>query len=338
MLLGGLLSVACAGGASAAAPLDIDRVANELGLPSDALPRVRRGEIVAFEPPPSSARELAVGLTFLVPRPTADVVAAFRSAVDARGDPQVRDIHLVHGLREFSDLVVPADEARRYVDARPGDDLNLSQTEIAMFRALGAAGGGARVGDTIGRMLFERYRAYVGGGLEGIAPYARSRGGERRPAEEILSACDAAPLLRRRAPLAWDLLRSYPQMRPPGLEEAFYLVQYELDGRPNFTLRHRMAVPFDGGVVAIERDFYVSHGYNTSQAIAGLIAIAEGTIVFYVNRVSTDQLEGLGSSLKQAIGRSVMARQLTAMFERSRACFTAGTGCDPALEAAPRDD
>jgi len=90
-----------------------------------------------------------------------------------------------------------------------------------------------------------------------------------------------------------------------------------------------MAMPFEGGLVLADRDFYVSHGYNTSQAISGVIAVPGGTMVFYADRVSTDQISGAGSSLKQAIGDSMMARQLTAMFERSRACATDEAMCPP---------
>lgn len=326
------------GVAYAAEPLRIDRVARELGLPPDALARIRDGEIVVFEPPPSSPRELAVALTFLVRRPMQDVLAAFRSAVDTRGDPQLRALRALRGsLDDFATVVLPSEEARRYLAAGPGDELNLSEDEIETFRGLVPDGAASRASETLRRMLFARYRAYVAQGLDGIAPYARSRGVARRPADEILSACDATPLLRAHAALVWELLHSYPRGKPPDLEERFYLVTYELDGRPNFTLRHRMEVPFDGGIAALERDFYVSHGYNTSQAIAGLIEVHDGTVVFYGNRVSTDQLAGLGSSLKQAIGRSVMARQLTAMFERSRACVAEDARCPAPLEGGVPD-
>ena len=70
-----------------------------------------------------------------------------------------------------------------------------------------------------------------------------------------------------------------------------------------------------------DREFYVSHGYNTSQALSGLIPVPEGTLVVYATWVSTDQVAGFGSSAKKRIGRSVMANQITGIFERSRASF-----------------
>jgi hypothetical protein len=137
----------------------------------------------------------------------------------------------------------------------------------------------------------------------------------------LRAAAEAAVLQNKYAPALWEVLCSYPRAKPAGLEEGFYLLRYRLDGRPNYTLRHRMALPFGGGVALAERDFYVSHGYNTSQAISGLVPVPEGTAVFYRSRVCTDQFSGLGSSMKRTIGRSVMAKQLTEIFQRSRASF-----------------
>jgi hypothetical protein len=153
-----------------------------------------------------------------------------------------------------------------------------------------------------------------------MAAYAR-RDGLRKPSDELRAAADAAALLNKYTPALWQLLLSYPRGKPAELKEQFYLLRYDLDGRPNYTLRHRMALPFNGGVALVDRDFYVSHGYNTSQAISGLLPAPEGTMVFYRSRVSTDQVSGFGSSLKRTIGRSVMAKRLTEIFERSRASF-----------------
>ena len=65
----------------------------------------------------------------------------------------------------------------------------------------------------------------------------------------------------------------------------------------------------------------MSHGYDTSQAFAGLIPVPEGTMVVYRSRVSTEQVAGFGSSIKKGIGRGVMAKQMTEIFERSRDSF-----------------
>lgn len=295
----------------------------DFGISADAAARVRSGEMVASAPTESSERELAVGLTFLVQQPIANVVEAFRSAVDLQADHQLLASIVIRGSPDdFANLALQSDEAKRYLAARPGDALNLSLDEIQAFHALASADGDSRsnVERQLKRVLFDRYRAYLASGLDGMAPYAR-RSGRRTPADELRAASEAASLLNKYAPTLWQLLRGYPHAKPEGLEERFYLLRYDLDGRPNYTLRHRMSLPFSGGVALVDRDFYVSHGYNTSQAISGLIPDSEGTVVFYRSRVSTDQVAGIGSSLKRTIGRGVMAKQLTEIFQRTRASF-----------------
>ncbi len=315
------LLVACA--VAAADRWDLTQVLDDFGISAAAARRIRSGEMVESDPTESSERELAVGLTFLVQQPIANVFETFRTAADMKADEQLRESVVIrNSAGDGTSLALPSDEADRYLSARPGDTLNLSPDEIQAFNALASTNGDPRsnVEPQLKQMLFNRYRAYLANGLDGMAPYAR-RNGTRKPSDELRAATEAALLLNKYAPDLWQLLRSYPRQKPPGLEERFYLLRYDLDGRPNYTLRHRMALPFNGGIALVDRDFYVSHGYNTAQAISGLFPVPEGTLVFYRNRVSTDQVGGFGSSLKRSIGRGVMAKQLTAIFQRTRASF-----------------
>jgi hypothetical protein len=316
-----LLVVLMSAGADA---LDVAQVVIDFGMPADAVTRIRSGEMLEADPTESSERELAVGLTFLVGQPIAVVLDSFRAAVDMRADRQLRAAFVIHGTTEdFAALDMPPDEAKRYLAAAPGDALNLSPAEIAALHALASAGGDpkANAERQLKSLLLDRYRAYLANGISGIAPYARN-GGLRKPADELQAAAAASStLLSKYSPELASLLVTYPRAKPAKLEERFYLLRYDLDGRPNYTLRHRMVLPFNGGVSLIDRDFYVSRGYNTAQSTAGLIPVPEGTLVFYRSRVSTDQVSGLGGSVKRKIGRSVMAKQLTEIFQRSRASF-----------------
>jgi len=316
-----VLLMACT--AASADRVDVTQVMGDFGVSADAAARVRNGEMVESDPGDASERELAVGLTFLVQQPIANVVDAFRSTVDMKADRQLQSAVMIHDSPDdFAKLGLPPDEAQRYLDARPGDTLNLSLDEIQAFHALASADGDPRsnVERQLQSMLLDRYRAYQTSGLDGLAPYARGSG-TRKPSDELRAAARGAALLNKYAPALWQLLLWYPRGKPAGLEEKFYVLRYTLDGRPNYTLRHRMAFPFSGGVALVDRDFYVSHGFNTSQAISGLIPVPEGTVVFYRNRVSTDQVGGFGSSMKRNIGRGVMAKQLIEIFQRSRASF-----------------
>jgi hypothetical protein len=315
--------------AVSAEQIDIEQVIVDFGFPADTAARVRRGEMLEADPKESSERELAVGLTFLVKEPPAMLAKAFRKMVDAPANPQLAvsvRIRDAGSLPDFDRLVLKPNgdaEAKRYLTARPGETLNLSADEIRSFNALSSAGGSpvANVEAQLARQLLARYQSYLALGLDGMAPYARASG-PQDPSADLREAIDASsPLLWKYAPAMRQLLLSYPRDKPPGLKESFYWLRYDLDGRPNYTLRHRLALPVGDDFVVADREFYVSHGYNTSQAIAGLLPVPEGTIVFYRSRVSTDQVAGFGSSMKKGIGRGVMAKQMMAIFERSRAAF-----------------
>ncbi len=54
------------------------------------------------------------------------------------------------------------------------------------------------------------------------------------------------------------------------------------------------------------------------QAVAGFFPVKAGTVVFYTNRTSTDQVTGFGGGSKRSIGSRVMASQLESLFEKVR--------------------
>jgi hypothetical protein len=64
----------------------------------------------------------------------------------------------------------------------------------------------------------------------------------------------------------------------------------------------------------LQRQYYVSEGFNSVQAIAALLPVSGGTIVIYSNHTSSDQVEGIGGGAKRSIGRDMMAAQLEGLF------------------------
>jgi len=309
------------------AALTVAEMAAEVGLTPEALAQVEQGEIVDTTPTDRSDRELSIGMVFLVRAPLEQAVQAFEHGSDLKADPHVTILHEVSGAGRLADFealrLTPHGnaEAQRYLDAAPGQTLNLSTAEIAAFRALGAAQQ-QDVEAQLREILLARYRAYRAQGVDGIAPYDRGDGGQRSPAEE-LRRHSAAKILGKYSPAFRDVLVHYPAARPAGLEERFYWQVYNLDDRPNLTLRHRMALPMDNGFVVADREFYVSQGYNAEQAHAAFLSDKDGTMVFYVTGTSTDRVSGFGTSAKHAIGRRMMTREIQATFNRMRAAFGA---------------
>jgi hypothetical protein len=322
------LSVALwgAGGRAFAVPT-LDELMADFAFSKDDVQRVRNGELVNTTTKETSDRELAVVMVFLVEAPVQKLVASFKGGPSSRNDPQVQSVTEIRADGAFAEpksvVLQPGGdkETQRYLDAAPGDTLNLSAPEIATFAALKGAGGAGQpqVEDAVRRMLQARYQAYRSQGLASIAPYARGKDKQSQPADDLRRATEAAKGIKKYAAAFYDVLMNYPQGAPAGLTQQFFCIRYAMSGRPNFALRHRLALPVEDAYVVADRDFYVTSGYNDTQAVAGLLPVENGTVVVYLNRTTTDQLGGFGASAKQAIGRGMMAKQINAIFEKARA-------------------
>lgn len=316
-----------AAGPVAALPT-LEQLMTDFGFSKDDVQRVRNGELVKGTAKETSNQEIAATMVFLVKAPAQTLVSVFEAGRGFKNDPQVQKFAEIEGEGSADDCksVVAQlgnSEAKRYLDAEPGDKLNLSAPEIAAFHALktGGAAGQEQVEPAIQRQLLARYQAYRSKGLAGIAPYARGRNKETQPAEALRRATEAAKGLEKYASSFHSVLLNYPQGVGAGLEQRFFCIRYAMSGRPTFTLRHRLSMPVEDGHVLADREFYVSHDYNEMQAIGGLLPVEGGTAVVYLNRTTTDQLGGFGASAKQAIGRTMMANQISEIFEKSRAAF-----------------
>lgn len=320
----------CGGAARATALPTLDDLMADFAFSTGDVERVRKGELVKTTTRETSDREIAAVMVFLVPAPPQKLVSFFQVGKGFRNDPQVQSATEISGegtLDDFKAIVLqPAGdkETQRYLNAAPGDTLNLSTPEIAALQALKSTGsaGQTQVEAELRRMLLTRFQAYRAKGLAGIAPYARGKDKQAQPGEELRRATEAARGIKKHAPAFYDVLLNYPQGTPAGLTQRFFCIHYAMSGRPNFTLRHRLAMPVDDAYVVADREFYVSHDYNDTQAIAALLPVENGTVVAYLNRTTTDQLGGFGASAKQAIGRTMMAKQISEIFEKTRAGFS----------------
>jgi len=312
--------------ATARALPTLDELMADFAFSQDDVQRVRNGELVKTTTKETSERELAAVMVFLVKAPAQKLLAAFKGGPSSRNDPQVQAVTEISAEGTLVDPKVVAlqpggdKEAQRYLSAEPGDTLNLSTAEIAGFAALKGAGQ-ARVEDAVRQMLLARYQAYRSQGLAGIAPYARGKDKQSQPADDLRRATEVAKGLKKYAPAFYDAFMNYPQGSPAELKQRFFCIRYAMSGRPVFALRQRLAMPIGDAYVVADRDFYVSHDYNDTQAIGALLPVENGTVVVYLNRTTTDQLGGFGASAKQAIGRNMMAKQISEIFEKARAGF-----------------
>jgi hypothetical protein len=314
-----LVSLACASSAYAAPT--VDEAARACGILAEDIPKMKAGKLVQLGPHESSDRDLSVGFAFIVKAPASKIADAFRRGADFAEDENIVGsgaIDPAAPLAGLAKMKLGGDEWKHLVQPSPGTSFNLSAEEIARFRALGGGATEDQVNALLREVLAQRLTRYVAHGLAGIAPYAREQGATK-PADDVRGVLSNAwPVLDRFAPGFKHAIEDYPKSRAPGLRESFHWVLYELDGRRTVTLRHRMTLSLADGEVALDRELYVSQGYDAMQAVAGLFSVKGGALVFYRAHTFTDRVAGISSSLKHSVGRRMMANQLEKIFERGR--------------------
>jgi len=297
-----------------------DEVLAGLALSPDTKQRVLNGEFVTADAEPVSERDLAVSLVFLVKTSPDSLTRQILSGRLVTTDSQVQSYALFKNPGSAADLAglkISPKEAQALAGASPGSALNLSAAEIKAFNAV-PSGNPAAVLEALRAMLLGRYQAYRARGLDGIAPYARG-GGEADLAADLRKASQAARGLEKYLPKFHALLLSYPQGMTPDVQEGFSWTRSIIRDVPTYVLQQRMAVADGDARAVMQRQFYVSAGYNGEQAVAGFLPIQGGsTLVVYTSHAFTEQVSGFGGSMKRSMGSRVMANQLKTMFEAAR--------------------
>jgi hypothetical protein len=290
------------------------------------------GDVVSYPVEEYSERELAVGLAIFLPAAFDQLALYLETGQLVARDATVTSYGVMSD-RAGPDALAGArfsggegNEAESLLDATAGSRFNLSRAEIDAFRTLRSALDGrprAEIVEAVSReyreLLRERWEAYRRGGLAAIAPYARSGGALTDPASELrLAAADADRLRGVGAELHQALL-AYPAAQPARSVDRCYWVKRQIQRRPTLSLLHQMVVSEPALVVHVERYFYVGHSYNAAQILTGALPYQDGTLVFATSRFSTDEVLGIGSQLKRAVGRLQLRDEMRKRLEALRA-------------------
>jgi hypothetical protein len=309
-----------------------DEVLQELNISDSDQQSIREGKIVKWSATEGSDRELAVGMVLLAKTQATNFVELFREASAYKEETAVTAHGEIAGdgtLADFAGVKLEPNgkkEARRYLEAEPGEELNLDAKEIAAFRALKSAGGKDAVSikeveALVRQTLLSRYQAYRAKGLGGIAPYERTDGRRLLPSDELSLAIKQMKLLAKYVPSVYTTLLNYPAAKDgqKPLEEHFYWLNLDLFGRPTYVLSHRMLFQVGEAYFTSDRHFYTGHDYNSLQQGVTALPTKDGLLVITLARVSTDQVAGFGSSAKHAISRALMGPYFTGLYETLRA-------------------
>ncbi|MFP8876416.1 MAG: hypothetical protein VCB99_05795 [Myxococcota bacterium] len=299
----------------------------QFGFETKSVQRVLAGHMEAASLASSSKRELSLTLAFLVAAGAHGMAEKLDDGLAIRDDPDTIAFGEIRGEgseQDFLALHLEDKDVKRWLDAKAGENMNLSSGELARLDALKKRVGGTQpttdaVGATVRNILLARYRAYRASGLAGIAPYQRGRSRVTDAGGELRGASRASKKLGVFPAAFYDVLLEYPKKRPPGLEEDFYWLQYKAHGERVLMLAHRFSVREGDYFVSVQRQFYVSRGYNVEQSLSGLAPSSNGTLVIYTNRTISDQLEGFGASMRRSIGNKLLSSQLEGLYKKIRA-------------------
>jgi hypothetical protein len=328
MLLAGLVYAA----AAAQPKTSADKIFQVLGFSEEEREGLQRGEIVSHDVKELSDKELAITMAVLVPASLADLLDFARSGKELEIN---RDI-LSHGLlgdgeidaSAFQDAGFTASEAhevRNLFEVEPGSKFNLSQPELRRFAELRKRflakgcdqdpGCASAIVSTLREVLRDRLKGYREHGLSGIEPYAREAGKAANPAAELRSATKATQFLAREYPQIFEAFLNYPKGDQSGIENRFLWLKQKVQDRPTFILAHRVLCVRDEMAFAAERQFYVGQSYNSLQILYGLVPTAGKTLVFYLNRTSTDQVAGFPTGTRHSLGRKIMEKEIRRLLE-----------------------
>jgi hypothetical protein len=290
-------------------------------LSPDEIADAKSGEIIKGTTKGSNERELVATMAFMIRgvQPDAIVKRGKSGLLDQIDASTIAFSTLPDAptIADFASLKLRPEDVKGFATAKPGEDYNFSTEELAALAKLGRDATAAQVEQVIHAALLARVEAYKAKGLAGIAPYARDDGESRLAGADLEAASRASQGVEEVAPDAYQLLLQYPSGMPTGTEQTIRWSYIEAHDEPTIVLTHNLYIP-DGDVwLLVQRQFYVSTGYNCEQALAAFLPVKEGTAAFYINRTSTDQVMGFGGGTKRSIGSSLLGSQIEALFKQA---------------------
>ena len=316
-------------------PITVDEAAACLGLSASQMDDVRAGKIVSTDFRELTDTQLAITVAMLVDKPIGQVADAVRDSQLFKTDPTVVKFKALGDKEptdaDFAEVAFASDESseiKKLLGASPGSEQNLSAAEIAKFATLRGKFSGACDKDpacpdaVVGEYrsaLLERMRAYRAGGMSAIAPYARSGGKTFDVGAELTIALNGCETVEKRFAEAIQAFRQYPKHPLEHVDSRFFWIKQEVQGRPDFALVHGMIYQMSDAFFGVERQFYVGHSYNGLVVMSGCLPTGDKTLVFYINRTSTDQVAGFAKDTRHALGRKHMRAEILASLEAIRA-------------------
>ena len=260
-----------------------------------------------------SPRELAIDATVIIRKPLNELVAESEDDITLVPGKLILDSGEITSEDDFDGIEFAADErgqkeAALWLNAKPGDDLNLGRQDLDIIARVKSNRDGRsdlELGTAAVReVLRHRYREYMKNGLAGIEPYARKRNKTISAGQELRLSNEQLFGVSDHFPEYFNTLVNFPD-GAECCEHRFMWMKAKVRSRPTFILLHRIALDQTDAVILTERHFYVSHSLNSLQLTLGWLPWEDGdenTYLGIATSANSDYLTGFVGKMIRALG------------------------------------
>jgi hypothetical protein len=319
----GLLAGPCASGQVGDSTRFTGELIRHLGLdPTKRLPELEKGAVVHNGVPSQEkiADEIVAAGALLLVRGK-DASAVVDAFLHSETFLRVHQVKRYQALRPgasdstaFAELPLPDSKRIAELVKSPRRSLNLSIAEgdrlAQLDRAAPDLAGRARA--VLAEILGARLRTYAVRGVAGVEPYVREGGRVVDPRVELRSALASLSFMDDAFP---GVLK---QLAAAGSECSYYWMERSVEGENVVALSAELRTRGAASALGAEIHFYASSQYNSMLTLVGVIPYADGSLVFAVNHTFTEQVTGIGASVRRSIGRNLVATQLAGQLEETR--------------------
>lgn len=302
---------------SLAAQTGIDgaQVLDGLSVTPKEVSKLESGEILTFsdETYENNKRELAADAVILVKSDLDTVVAAITENATIVPAHKAIAFAIINSEADFSGVNftdAEYDEVKKLIAAKPGKNLNFSDSEYALLRQkLGPYRNSDRAAqivaasDVMREILIARYRAYQENGLDGIDTYSRSKSKKVDIGRELRVSTETFQPFEADFPKFYKVMHDYPA----GAEccvHYFRWIKLKIRKRPTFALLHTMVQKTDDFALATERYFYATSTLNSLQVTLSWLEYDEDTYMGLAMSTSTDLLDSTMGRMLRPLGRN----------------------------------
>jgi len=305
----------------------------EAGFSKSNIASVKSGKVVNVKGECLTDRDLATIIAFEAKHASPDAFAKvfLESPHKVESDDTIQqmvvDMNHDGNLKFDTVKLLPkesvANVIKTYLTFKGGEELNLSEKEIAMFHALGSKATQEQVEEILAKVLQGRFEEYQQRGLEGISPYRRAKKKDYYPGKELLEKTQKSKFLYKYSKEFAEYVEAWPNGSDPDkrAKETFGWINYEIEGKPSIALYHRIiwdAKKMDGKLI-MTRTFYVSIGHNSVQQFGFAVPTEDDSLLLvFSSRTSTDRVAGFGGSAKRGIGSRIMGSRIAENMEALR--------------------